>query len=202
MNPQDNSNQQGQFSLNRNAPMQPAAGQPTQPMMDPSQMQQPQQQQFVPFASFPANQRRDYDMGIKQMVIDLVERKYCPTQYIARYEQMSAQDPAKFPPLDENTKNIIRASGPDISPDSKEFEINRVYNKLEIEIFELSTYQLPADKQEELKRMTEAAQTNPANQGDMIMKIREFMQGNVPNITMIVDEYMRGFMNQYLAGRY
>lgn len=199
MNPQDQNNQTGQFSLNRNQPQQQA------PQMQPGgtqPMQQPQGQQFIPFASFPANQRRDYDMGIKQMIIDLVERKYCPTQYIQRYEQMSAQDPQKFPPLDENTKNLILQSGPDISPDAKEFEINRVYNKLEIEIFEMSTYQLPADKQEELKKMTEQAQINPMNQKEHIEKIREFMQAHVPNITQLVDEYIRGFMNQYLAGRY
>lgn len=187
-----NDNNQGNFSLNRNDPMQNT---PTNPA--------PQQgQQFIPFASFPANQPREYDMGIKQMVYDLVERKYCPNAYIARYQQMSSQDPNKYPPLDENTIAMLKAQGADISADARDFEVARVYNKLEIEIFEMSTSQLPQDKQDQLRQLTEQAQSGGGNQNDLIQKIKDFMQMNVPNISSIVDQYMRGFMNQYLAGRY
>lgn len=161
-----------------------------------------QPQQFVPLAAFPANQPRDYDMNIKQIIIDLVDRKYRPTAYIERYKQLSAQDPIKYPPLDENTINMIKAQGPDVSIEVRDFEVARVYNKLEIEIYEMSTRQLPQHKQEELRLLTEQAQANPAMQEDIIIKIRDFIQMNVPNINLIVDQYMRGFMNQYLAGRY
>lgn len=192
MNPND-TNQQG-FSLNRNQ-------QPTQPQAP--QGQQPQQSYQVPFMSFPANQPRDYDMGIKQMIFDLVERKYRPNAFIVRYQQLSAQDPQKYPILDENTINMLRAQGPDISEEQRDFEVARVYNKLEIDIFMMSTSQLPQDKQEELRKMTEQAQFNPgANQNELIAKIKDFMQMNVPSITMMVDQYMKGFTNEYLAGHY
>jgi len=181
---------QGNFSLNRDN------NQAQQPV------QQNQPQAFIPFAAFPANQPREYDMGIKQMVYDLVERKYCPNAYIARYQQLSVQDPAKYPVLDENTMAMLRAQGADISPEARDFEVARVYNKLEIEIFEMSTSQLPQDKQDQLKQLTEQAQAGGGNQLDLVQKIKDFMQMNVPNISLIVDEYMRGFMNQYLAGRY
>lgn len=199
MNPTDNSNQNS-FSLHRDQNgMQ--SQQMSQQSQQPSDQSQPQQG-FVPFAAFPANQPRDYDMNIKQMVIDLVERKYCPNTYIAKYQQLSAQDPNKFPPLDENTINMLRAQGQDISPEIRDFEVARVYNKLEIEIFEMSTSHLPQNKQEELRMLTEQALSNPGMQGDITAKIKDFIQMNVPNISLIVDQYMRGFMNQYLAGRY
>lgn len=184
-----NDNNQSNFSLNRNS-------------NDNTQSNNDQQQAFVPFASFPANQPREYDMGIKQMVYDLVERKYCPIAYIARYQQLSAQEPSKYPVLDENTIAMLRAQGNDISPEARDFEVARVYNKLEIEIFEMSTSQLPQDKQDQLRVLTEQAQTSGGNQNELVQKIQEFMKVNVPNISLIVDQYMRGFMNQYLAGRY
>ncbi len=187
MNPNDQS-QQG-FSLNRN---QPAPQQPNA-----------QQGYQVPFMAFPANQPRDYDMGIKQMIFDLVERKYRPVAFIARYQQLSAQNPAAYPLLDENTINMLKAQGADISEAQRDFEMARVYNKLEIDIFMMSTSQLPQDKQDELRRMTEQTQFNPtANQNELIAKIKDFMQMNVPNITMMVDQYMKGFTNEYLAGHY
>jgi hypothetical protein len=147
--------------------------------MDPMQQQnqgQPtlsrndntQPQQFVPYAAFPATQRRDFDPNIYNMIAELVDRKY----------------------------------GVELNPQAREFEISRVYNKLEIEIFEMSTFQLPQDKQAELQRMTEEAQGNTANSQDVILKIREYMQSNVPNISDMVNQYMIGFRNQYMAGRY
>jgi Tfp pilus assembly protein PilP len=130
--------------------------------------QQAQQQQFIPYAAFPATQRRDYDPNIYNMIAELVDRKY----------------------------------GAELNPQAREFEIARVYNKLEIEVFEMSTFQLPMDKQQELQRMTEEAQSNTANQQDIILRIREYMQSNVPNIGDMVNQYMIGFRNQYMAGRY
>lgn len=97
---------------------------------------------------------------------------------------------------------IDRKYGAELNPEARKFEISRVYNKLEIEIFELSTFQLPQDKQAELQKMTEEAQGNTQNQQDVILKIREYMQTNVPNITEMVNQYMVGFRNQYMAGRY
>lgn len=111
--------------------------------------------------------------------------------------------------FDPNIYNMIaelvdRKYGAELNPEARKFEIIRVYNKLEIEIYEISTFQLPKDKQEELQKMTEAAQANGGNgnQQDVILKIREYMQTNVPNITDIVNQYMIGFRNQYMAGRY
>lgn len=183
MNPQDTSSQNN-FSLNRDQNGQPQAA-------------------AVPFMAFPANQPRDYDMGIKDMIFNLVERKYRPTAFIERYTQLSSQNPQMYPALDENTMNMLRAQGADISEAQRDFEVARVYNKLEIDIYMMSTSQLPQEKQEELRKMTEQAQFNPtANQAEMVNKIREFMQNNVPNITGMVDQYMRGFTNEYLAGHY
>lgn len=174
-----------------------------------SQLQSmPQQNQspfFLPYSAFPANLPREYDTNIKQDIYDLVTKKYCPNEYIARYQQLSLQDPQKYPPLDENSIAMLRAQGPDISPDARDFEVARVYNKLEIEIFEMFTSQLPLDKQEELKQLAEQAQFSGANQSDLpnlLQKIRELMYANIPNVDQLLDQYMQGFTNQYLAGRY
>lgn len=140
---------------------------PQMPMQDPN-MQGQQQQQFVPYASFPATQQRDFDPNIYNMIAELVDRKY----------------------------------GAELNAEARKFEISRVYNKLEIEVFEMSTFQLPQDKQMELQKMTEQAQGATANQNGVIVKIREYMQANVPNISQMVNDYMIGFRNQYMAGRY
>ncbi|MFW5720211.1 MAG: hypothetical protein ACOCXT_04260 [Candidatus Dojkabacteria bacterium] len=108
---------------------------------------------------------------------------------------------------DPNIYNMIaelvdRKYGAELNQQAREFEIARVYNKLEIEIFEMSTYQLPQDKQQELQKMTEEAQSTGQNNQDVILKIREYMQTNVPNISDMVNQYMVGFRNQYMAGRY
>lgn len=199
MNPNDQSQQNG-FSLNRNT-SDPAA---QQPMNQAMAGQAPQgQQAAVPFMAFPANQPRDYDMGIKQMIFDLVERKYRPNVFIQRYQQLSSQNPNQYPPLDENTINMLKAQGADITEEQRDFEVARVYNKLEIDIYMMSTSQLPMEKQEELRKMTEQAQMNlTGNQNELIAKIKDFMQSNVPNISGMVDQYMRGFTNEYLAGHY
>jgi hypothetical protein len=128
---------------------------------------QQEQQQFIPYAAFPATQHRDYDPNIYNMIAELIDRKY----------------------------------GAELNQDARTFEIARVYNKLEIEIFEMSTFQLPPDKQQELQKMTEEAQGGSQNQ-DVILQIREYMQTNVPNISDMVNQYMIGFRNQYMAGRY
>jgi Tfp pilus assembly protein PilP len=159
MNPQDN--QQLQNQAPQDQPMQ-------QPSLNRNDQQAGQQQQFVPYASFPATQKRDYDPNIYNMIAELVDRKY----------------------------------GTEIKPDAREFEIARVYNKLEIEIFEMSTFQLSPEKQAELQKMTEEAQSSGGNQDNVIVKIREYMQNNVPNISEMVNQYMVGFRNQYMAGRY
>jgi hypothetical protein len=96
---------------------------------------------------------------------------------------------------------VDKKYGAELVEAARDFEIKRVYNKLEIEMFELSTFQLPKDKQDELQKMTESA-GGAANQQDVILKIREYMQVHVPNITDIVNQYMLGFRNQYMAGRY
>jgi hypothetical protein len=96
---------------------------------------------------------------------------------------------------------VDRKYGAELNPEAREFEISRVYNRLEIEIFEMSTFQLSPEKQKELQQMTEQAQGAP-NQQETVVKIREYMQNNVPNISNMVNEYMIGFRNQYMAGRY
>jgi hypothetical protein len=138
------------------------------PQNDTANQQQTQQQQFIPYAAFPATQAREYDQNIYAMIAELVDRKY----------------------------------GAEINAQARQFEIIRVYNKLEIEVFEFSTFQLPPEKQQELQQMTESAQSNTGNQQETIMKIREYMQTNVPNISDMVNQYMVGFRNQYMAGRY
>lgn len=154
------------------------------------------QQQFKPFAAFPANIKREYDQNIFKMVYDLVQSKYQPNSYIERMQNEGVQ-------LEQQLIDNLRNAGPDISDDARDFEIARVYNKLEIEMFEMSTYQLSPDKQQELQRMTEEGQNaQGGNQQELIMKIREYMQSNVPNIQELVNQYMLGFRNQYLAGRY
>lgn len=172
--PNDNNNQQQtvpqDFSLNRNNGQQ--AQQQMQQQMGQQQLQQqqgqPADQQFIPYAAFPATQHRDYDQNIYGMISDLVDRKY----------------------------------GAELQDEARKFEIRRVYNKLEIEMFEMSTFQLSPDKQQELQKMTEEAQNNAQNQQNVILKIREYMQNNVPNISDMVNQYMIGFRNQYMAGRY
>jgi hypothetical protein len=194
MNP-NSQTQQNNFSLNRNQsqPNQPTAQQPAPGQQAPA----------IPFMTFPANQPRDYDQGIKEMIFNLVERKYRPNAFIVRYQQMSAQNPQLYPALDDITLNMLKAQGPDISEAQRDFEVARVYNKLEMDIFMMSNSQLSPEKQEELKKMTDEAQANPqADQGDLIIKIRDFMQQNVPNIQEIVQQYMLGFTNEYLAGHY
>ncbi len=154
--------QSQQMSLNRNQPT------PQQPQQGAPMQQPAPQQQFIPYAAFPATQKREYDPNIYTMIAELVDRKY----------------------------------GAELNPQAREFEIARVYNKLEIEIFEMSTFQLSPDKQQELQKMTEDAQVNPGNQQEVILKIREYMQNNVPQIGEMVNQYMIGFRNQYMAGRY
>ena len=170
MNPNDNSTNQQNYSdpqksgsLHRDNNSQQDVV-----MQDPQQQIGDQGQQYIPYAAFPATQRRDYDPNIYNMIAELVDRKY----------------------------------GTEINPSAREFEIARVYNKLEIEIFEMSTFQLPPEKQQELQRMTESAQSNTSNQQETILKIREYMQSNVPNISEMVNQYMVGFRNQFMAGRY
>lgn len=107
---------------------------------------------------------------------------------------------------DPNIYNMIaelidRKYGAALTEEARKFEIARVYNKLEIEVFEMSTFQLPQDKQQELQQLTEQAQGGANNQ-EVILKIREYMQSNVPNISEMVNQYMIGFRNQYMAGRY
>ena len=97
---------------------------------------------------------------------------------------------------------VDKKYGAEINPQAREFEISRVYNKLEIEIFERSTFQLPPEKRVELQKLTEEAQNPNIDQQDIIKKIKEYMQYNVPNIDNMVKEYMNGFNNQYIAGRY
>jgi hypothetical protein len=213
MTPNNDTNNQGSFSLNRGNPNDQQNGQAMQQQGMPQQQMQSQtqapaagapQQPFIPLAAFPANLQRDYDPGIKQLVFDLVERKYCPNSYIARYQQMSAADPQKYPPIDQNTIAMLQAQGPDVSADIRDFEVARVYNRVEIEVYELSLAQLPEDKKNELRVLTEQAQNGGmgANQEELVNRIKDFMQMNVPSISSLVDRYMRGFMNQYLAGRY
>jgi hypothetical protein len=92
--------------------------------------------------------------------------------------------------------------GAEIHEEARKFEIARVYGKLEITIFELSTWQLPPEKQQELQKLTEQGQSAGQDQQQVTAKIREYMQQNVPNIQGMVSEYMLGFQNEYLAGRY
>lgn len=125
-----------------------------------------------------------------------------PQQFIP-YAAFPATQQRDFDP---NIQNMIaelvdRKYGAALGEEARRFEISRVYNKLEIEIFEMSTFQLPQDKQQELQKMTEEAQGGANNQ-DVILQIREYMQTNVPNISEMVNQYMIGFRNQYMAGRY
>lgn len=203
MNPQDQNNQQSGFSLNRDtgagmAGTMPAAQIPMQAGGMPSQTTpQGAPQMELPFSAFPANIARQYDPGISEIVFDLVERKYRPNAYIERMQQKGIQ-------IDENMQRAIReSSGPDVSEAIRDFEVARVYSKLEIEIYEMSRSQLSPEKRQELEQLTAQAGANPGqNQAEIVTKIRGFMQENVPNISQLVDQYMNGFVNQYLAGRF
>ncbi len=167
MDPQNQNNQQSNpqdFSLNRTQPQSPTP----QPLPMNEVPATGQQQAFIPYAAFPATQKREYDPNIYGMIAELVDKKYVA----------------------------------EIDSKAREFEIARVYNKLEIEIFEMSTWGLDPAKQQELQKMTEEAQGNTQNQQETILKIREYMQNNVPDIQQMVNDYMVGFRNQYMAGRY
>lgn len=120
------------------------------------------------------------------------------------YAAYPATQPRDFDPniYTKIAELVDRKYGAEINPIARDFEISRVYNKLEIEIFEMSTSQLPQDKQQELQQMTEEAQGNPAAQQAVIGRIQEFMRTHVPDIGEKISMYMIGFQNQYMAGRF
>ena len=113
--------------------------------------------------------------------------------------QQRDYDPNIFKMIAELVDARYRA---DIDSKAREFEIARVYNKLEIDIYEMSTYSLSPDKRAELEKMTESAQSGGQNSTDMVLKIRQYIEQNVPDISVKVNEYIAGFRNQYLAVRY
>jgi len=127
-----------------------------------------------------------------------------PQQQYVPYAAFPANQKRDYDPNIYNMiAELVDRKYPDIHPEARLFEIAKTYNHVEIDVFELSTYQLPPDKQKELQQMTENSQANgTANQQESILKIREYMQNNVPNISEMVNQYMIGFRNQYMAGRF
>lgn len=167
-------------------------------------VQQQPQQEFRPYSAFPANIKRTYDQSIYNIIFDLVQSKYQPHAYLDRMRKLEAQGQIK---LEEYVVQALENAGPDIDQIAFDFEIARVYNKLEIDIYERSTFNLPEDKKAELQRMSEEGQQKIMSgdtqaQQDLVLKINQFMQANVPGIQDLVRDYMEGFKNQYLAGRY
>ncbi|GIW57072.1 MAG: hypothetical protein KatS3mg083_017 [Candidatus Dojkabacteria bacterium] len=156
----------------------------------------------VPFAAYPANLPRDYDVKLREYILELVNRKYRPHYFLAHYSQLSATDPNMYPPLDPQTINSIKSQGPDVSEDVVNFEVARVYNKLEAEIYDMALSLLPEDKRNELNALAEQSGNDPSQQQEAIKRIQDFVLANIPNIRVILDTYMNGFANQYMAGRF
>lgn len=179
MDPNNQNQQQSSASLNRDS---------SSVMQDMSQ-QQPMQTQGQPQ---PMPQQTQQPQAPQQ------------GQQFVPYAAFPATQPRDFDPAIYNmiAELVDRKYGAELNQEARKFEIARVYNKLEMEIFEMSTFQLSPDKQQELQRMTEEAQGSTANQQEMILKIQRYMQTNVPNIGDMVNQYMLGFRNQYIAGRY
>lgn len=204
--------QQNQSDMNQQQPPQDLSGQQNANEMQQQNFSEQEggsgdssQDEFRPFSAFPANVNREYDQNIYNMIFDLVESKYRPHAYLERMRQLEAEN--KIPKLDEPVVQALENAGPDIDLVARDFEVARVYNKLEIEVFERSTYGMNQEQKNELQRITEEGQAQ-ANQGNtvaqeqLIKKIQEYMQSSVPDIQNIVNDYMVGFRNQYLAGRF
>ncbi len=159
-------------------------------------------QQFNPLPAYPANLPRDYDMKLKEYILALVNRKYRPNYFLSQYSQLSAKDPNTYPPFDPQTIQSIRSQGPDVSEEVVNFEVARVYSKLEAEIYDMALSLLPEDKRKELNALAEQAGNDPNQQQEVIKKIQDFVIAHIPNIRVILDTYMNGFANQYMAGRF
>jgi hypothetical protein len=176
----------------------PVAGQ-NQNANTPANSAQPN---FTLFASYPANMPRDYDPNLKGFITDLVNRKYRPNYYLTYYQNLSASNPSLYPPLDPQTMSTIRSQGPDVSEEVVNFEVARVYNKLEAEIYDMALSLLPEDKRNELNALAQQSISDPIQQQEAIRKIQDFIVTHIPNIRVILDTYMNGFTNQYMAGRF
>lgn len=154
------------------------------------------------FSAYPANQRRIYDPNILKWVESLVNQKYRPTLYIAEYKRLSQQNPSMYPPLTVEEEQQLLSNGPDISDEAARFEIARVYNKLEIEVYEFAISQLPREKVEELNQITQGIDNNTPVPDDVIAKVRELIVAYVPNIDQLMNTYRQGVARQYMAGRF
>lgn len=125
-------------------------------------------------------------------------------QAFTPYAAFLATMPRDFDPAIYNliASLVDQRYGADLNAEARKFEIARVYCRVEIEIYEATTFALSKDKQVELQRMTEEAQKAGGDQQKSLETIREYMSANVPNVGKIVEDYMLGFRYQYMAGRY
>lgn len=153
-------------------------------------------------SAFPANQPRQYDPNIRLWVESLVDQKYRPTRYIQKYKQLSMQNPSMYPPLTPEVENQILRNLPDVSDLVAEFEIARVYNKLEIEVYEFAVSQIPTEKRPELEQIVKDVPEGAMASEDIILKVRQLILAYVPNIDQLMQVYREGVAKQYMAGRF
>lgn len=158
--------------------------------------------QLFGLSAFPANQPRQYDPNIRLWVESLVDQKYRPTRYIQKYKELSMQNPNLYPPLTPETENQILKNLPDVPDIVAEFEIARVYNKLEIEVYEFAVSQIPVDKRTELEKITSGVPEGALASEDIILKVRQLIITYVPNIDQLMQVYREGVAKQYIAGRF
>ena len=161
-------------------------------------------QQMFGFSAFPANQSRPFDPNIRQWIESLVDQKYRPTKYINKYKELSQQNPSLYPPLTPEVERQILMNLPDVPDIVAEFEIARVYNKLEIEIYEFAISQLPQEKRDELNSLSRSFDANNPSSlsNEVVSRIRELIVSHVPNIDQLMNAYRDGVARQYMAGRF
>lgn len=189
----------------RNVP-QPVAQQT--PVMTQVAPQQPMQQTAttqstggqmpgsLPMMAFPANQPRQipYDPNILNQLVPLVNRKYRPTVFREYMRQNNLQ-------IDPQMDQELNMAGPDISEEVFQFELARLYNKVEVDIYDYIMKYLPEEKRPEFMQIADNPNAAP-NDPNVVQKIQQFLLQNIPNVQQLLADYFYSITIQYLMGRF
>ncbi len=171
---------------------------PQQPMQQPAMTQSTggQMSGSLPMMAFPANQPRQipYDPNILNQLVPLVNRKYRPSVFREYMRQNNF-------PVDPQMDQELNMAGPDISEEVFQFELARLYNKVEVDIYDYIMKYLPEEKKSEFMQIANNPNAAP-NDPNIVNKIQQFLLQNIPNVQQLIADYFYNITIQYLMGRF
>lgn len=176
----------------------PTQAAPQQPMQQPATTPQAggQMPSSLPMMAAPANQPRQvpYDPNILNQLVPLVNRKYRPSVFREYMKQNNF-------PIDPQMDQELNMAGPDISEEVFQFELARLYNKVEVDIYDYIMKYLPEDKKPEFMQIANNPNAAP-NDPNIVQKIQQFLLQNISNVQQLIADYFYNITIQYLMGRF